>query len=95
VAGDTGPISHTALRPRTTSKAVEGSQPRHKYTIRRSAGGAEPWQLFDLQRDPVELWNLVADPAHAATAAELPFAALGRHPGLILTDWFLPSIALQ
>lgn len=44
---------------------------RHKYTVLGDASGAEPWQLFDLERDPFELKNLVADPAHGATAAEL------------------------
>lgn len=44
---------------------------RHKYTVHGGASGAEPWQLFDLGQDPFELTNLVADPAHAGTAAEL------------------------
>ncbi len=33
--------------------------------------GAKPWQLFDLEADPFEQTNLVADPASAGTAAEL------------------------
>lgn len=44
---------------------------RHKYTVLGDATGAEPWQLFDLERDPFEQANLVADPAHRATAADL------------------------
>jgi len=44
---------------------------RHKYTVRGGATGGEPWQLFDLQKDPYELRNLVGDPDSRAVAAEL------------------------
>ncbi len=47
---------------------------RFKYTVKGDeldASGAQPWQLFDLERDPYELTNLVDDPAYANTAATL------------------------
>jgi arylsulfatase A-like enzyme len=44
---------------------------RFKYTVKGDESGARPWQLFDLERDPHELTNLVDDPAYGATAASL------------------------
>jgi len=44
---------------------------RYKYTVRGGPRAGEPWQLFDLERDPYERENLVDDPDHEATAREL------------------------
>ena len=45
---------------------------RYKYTLEGGIkGGAEPWQLYDLEQDPYELRNLVQDPAHQELAAQL------------------------
>ena len=48
---------------------------RYKYTVLGSGDVGRPWQLFDLQDDPYELNNLVADHGHSA--------ALGRLHGLL------------
>ncbi len=47
--------------------------PRNKWRKRK-------WQLFDHQNDPHEWHNLVDDPKHAKTVAELR-EALNKHPG--------------
>jgi arylsulfatase A-like enzyme len=39
---------------------------RYKYTVLGAGDVGHPWQLFDLERDPYELTNLVADPAHSS-----------------------------
>ena len=44
---------------------------RYKYMVLGARAGAEPWQLFDLEADPIEQTNLVADPTHAGLAADL------------------------
>ena len=55
---------------------------RHKLVLRADAGegmgpslgsgqGLRPWLYFDLERDPLEMKNLAADPAYAAEIAEL------------------------
>jgi len=44
---------------------------RYKYTVRGGPQGGEPWQLFDLDRDPYERENLLEDPGHEDTAREL------------------------
>jgi arylsulfatase A-like enzyme len=36
---------------------------RYKYTVAGDYRGAQPWQFFDLQEDPHELHNRLADPA--------------------------------
>jgi arylsulfatase A-like enzyme len=38
---------------------------RYKYTVLGDAHGGKPWQFFDLQDDPYEMHNLVADPRYA------------------------------
>ncbi len=43
---------------------------RYKYTVLGDRSGAKPWQLFDLQADPYERDNLIADPDAALIAAE-------------------------
>lgn len=44
---------------------------RHKLVARRDAAGRlEPWLYFDLERDPLELKNLVDDPACAGEIRE-------------------------
>lgn len=43
---------------------------RFKYTVLGGvAEGGKPWQLFDLQNDPSEMFNLLDDPAWKAEAA--------------------------
>ncbi len=49
---------------------------RHKYTVLGDMSGALPWQLFDLDADPFELRNLLAEPGHQPVAA-------GMHRALI------------
>lgn len=45
---------------------------RHKLVLRvRDGGSEEPWLFFDLERDPLEMRNLAAEPAHAREIAEL------------------------
>lgn len=44
---------------------------RHKYTVLGGGAGATPWQLFDLDGDPLEQDNLILDPAHASLAQVL------------------------
>jgi arylsulfatase A-like enzyme len=45
---------------------------QHKLILRRMPDGAErPWLYFDLERDPLETKNLVADPARAAEIERL------------------------
>ncbi|HEY8594723.1 MAG TPA: sulfatase [Devosiaceae bacterium] len=44
---------------------------RHKYTVLGDRKGARPWQLFDLEKNPYEQDNLVADPQSSETAARL------------------------
>lgn len=39
---------------------------RYKYTVKGGPRGGEPWQLFDLEADPYEQDNLLADPDPAA-----------------------------
>ena len=43
---------------------------RYKYTVKGGKDGAQPWHLFDLELDPYEMKNLVADPGHRETAAQ-------------------------
>ena len=54
---------------------------QHKYTVLGDRTGASPWQLFDLNADPYELRNLVADPASALIAA-----GLHRKLGTLLSE---------
>jgi arylsulfatase A-like enzyme len=44
---------------------------RYKYTVRGDAYGCEPWQLFDLRKDPHETQNRIDDPDYRDTATEL------------------------
>ena len=45
---------------------------KHKLVLKREPDGAErPWLYFDLERDPLELRNLAADPAYAAEIENL------------------------
>jgi arylsulfatase A-like enzyme len=45
---------------------------RHKLVLRPDADGSErPWLFFDLEQDPLEMKNLVADPAKAKEVAQL------------------------
>ena len=37
---------------------------RRKYTVKGDKHGGAPWQFFDLEEDPHELNNLIADPAY-------------------------------
>lgn len=43
---------------------------RYTYTVFGGDGGMRPWQFFDLERDPCELNNLVADAAHEGLARQ-------------------------
>lgn len=43
---------------------------RYLYTVRGGSEGGEPWQFFDLQEDPYELHNGVADPRYADEVRE-------------------------
>jgi arylsulfatase A-like enzyme len=51
--------------------------PRHKYTVLGDMTGALPWQLFDLEADPFELRNLLAEPGHEPVAAAMHRALIG------------------
>jgi hypothetical protein len=45
---------------------------RHKFVLKRGPDGREqPWLYFGLETDPLEMRNLVADPARAGEIAEL------------------------
>lgn len=50
---------------------------RWKYTVLAGKGGAAPWQLFDLENDPLERRNLIDEPDHAETARGLHAALVG------------------
>jgi arylsulfatase A-like enzyme len=41
-----------------------------KYTVLGGARGAQPWQFFDLRRDPYEQHNLIDDPEYAPAIAQ-------------------------
>ncbi|MFB6147056.1 MAG: sulfatase-like hydrolase/transferase [Halobacteriaceae archaeon] len=43
----------------------------YRYAVKGGDDGAEPWQLFDLEADPGETENLVADPDRADAARRL------------------------
>ena len=46
--------------------------PQHKLILRQEPDGTEqPWLFFDLERDPLEMRNLVADPAHKGAIEKL------------------------
>lgn len=46
--------------------------PKHKFVVRTEADGTEkPWLYFDLETDPLELRNLVQDPARKRELEEL------------------------
>lgn len=42
---------------------------RYKYTVLGGAEGGEPWQFFDLANDPLEMTNLLDDPAWRSEVA--------------------------
>lgn len=44
---------------------------RWKYTVLADRDGVRPWQLFDLQGDPLEMHNLVNAPEHETQRREL------------------------
>lgn len=43
---------------------------RYKYTVQGDKHGARPWQLFDLEKDPWEMTNLIDDEAYQLVAAQ-------------------------
>lgn len=43
---------------------------RYKYTVLGGGFGSDPWQFFDLQEDPLEMNNLIHDPAHQDLIAQ-------------------------
>ncbi len=72
---DSAPISMPAPTqiPRQCPHAWRGFRSaQHKVVLRREPEGRElPWLFFNLERDPLEMHNLAADPAHAAELREL------------------------
>lgn len=60
---------HTAPYHDATWRGIRTE--RYKYLVLGGAGGGAPWQLFDLQRDPYELHNLLDQEAYQETAGYL------------------------
>ena len=44
---------------------------RYTYARRDTGGGMEPWLLYDNEKDPYQMRNLIDDAAHAQTRREL------------------------